>query len=243
MLANASLVAAVMVSKNPRLQLPHQLRMVRHPRQLQLQTNVATRCTLLFHGSTTPSPSCSCLRLGTFCSIVDAPPMVAIVFFFSFRWMATAALHDSYSCKTLLTRALFVFIVSHAPPPLIRFSIYVFRKGVFLAAYLVALAITVVAIVVIKHGSISVGRALSALHPVTADNPHRPMDKIKTRRKFAEQAWQLAVHVSMGVLDWVVMDPMWWNDTRTIWIPHPDDQPLQPALVMLYIMQTVRHAW
>ncbi|KDO28963.1 hypothetical protein SPRG_20068 [Saprolegnia parasitica CBS 223.65] len=47
-----------------------------------------------------------------------------------------------------------------------------------------------------------------------------PLKKRTTLKKFTEQSWQLAIHVSMTALELVVVaDKTWWADTRSMWNP------------------------
>ncbi|KAF0686246.1 Aste57867_21951 [Aphanomyces stellatus] len=48
-----------------------------------------------------------------------------------------------------------------------------------------------------------------------------PLKKAMTIRKFTDQSWQLMIHVSMTILELVVIaDETWWEDTTTLWNPH-----------------------
>jgi len=43
-----------------------------------------------------------------------------------------------------------------------------------------------------------------------------PLKKEKTMRKFTDQSWQLAIHSSMALFEYVLMsEETWWQDTKT----------------------------
>ncbi|OQS02492.1 hypothetical protein THRCLA_05134 [Thraustotheca clavata] len=68
-----------------------------------------------------------------------------------------------------------------------------------------------------------------------------PLKKKTTMKKFTDQAWQLAIHTSMTLLEIIViMDETWWSDTRSMWNPESPtcDFPTQKYLTkFLYITQ------
>lgn len=43
-----------------------------------------------------------------------------------------------------------------------------------------------------------------------------PLKKRVTMKKWCDQSWQLAIHVSMAYFEYIVLrDETWWHDTRT----------------------------
>ncbi|DBA03318.1 TPA: hypothetical protein N0F65_011677 [Lagenidium giganteum] len=45
-----------------------------------------------------------------------------------------------------------------------------------------------------------------------------PLKKRTTMKKWCDQSWQLVIHTSMAVFEFMVMkDETWWQDTRTLW--------------------------
>ena len=61
------------------------------------------------------------------------------------------------------------------------------------------------------------------------------------RKKFADQAWQLAVHAAFALAEArILSEEPWWYDPRTPWIPSATTQPAGRAdLKVLYLAQLV----
>jgi len=90
--------------------------------------------------------------------------------------------------------------------------------GVFIAALFLTDAVTSR----VKDAAGVGGRILSAwLHRIGAVD-HDPLASRIQLKKWSEQSWQLAVHVGFTIAETVVlMEEPWWNDTSTVWKPHP----------------------
>jgi hypothetical protein len=59
-------------------------------------------------------------------------------------------------------------------------------------------------------------------------------------KKWQEQSWQLAVHVSMSILEFCILsDEEWWSKPETSWVPHPFEQrgKFRTDLQIFYIAQ------
>ncbi|KAG6609224.1 Longevity-assurance protein (LAC1) [Phytophthora cinnamomi] len=68
-----------------------------------------------------------------------------------------------------------------------------------------------------------------------------PLKKAVTMKKWCDQSWQLAIHVSMTIFElYVLRDETWWQDTTTLWNQGTDTGvfPTQKfSTKLLYITQ------
>jgi len=105
-----------------------------------------------------------------------------------------------------------------------------------LGEFAAALAATVVATAACKAAFVFLGRSVST---------KAALAKPRNLRKFADQGWQLAIHIFMTAYEWhllAAMDWKWWTDTSTTW-DHLRPAGAVPAeacptdLRRLYIMQ------
>jgi hypothetical protein len=69
-----------------------------------------------------------------------------------------------------------------------------------------------------------------------------PMSDEAVLKKAKDQAWQLALHVSMSLYEVYLMYPdfLWWNSTEHCWIPWPGLQNDGDQLRYFYLIQLVR---
>lgn len=69
---------------------------------------------------------------------------------------------------------------------------------------------------------------------------HDPLRNPKTMAKFCDQAWQLAVHLSMSVLEvYCLCQVNWFQHTDSMWLPFTARQNHSTALRVMYILQLV----
>ena len=90
----------------------------------------------------------------------------------------------------------------------------------------------------IKRGSAMIGRVLS--HHIFIDDP---LSKPKTMHKYQDQMWQLAIHVSMTLLELYVLyyengEESWLTNYWDLWLPHPKNgQRTKASVHLVYFLQ------
>lgn len=94
----------------------------------------------------------------------------------------------------------------------------------------------------VKRGTAVLCEVLNPLLPRRWDEDEgkwtQPLVKAKTRKKVAEQMWQLLVHIGMTAWEaYVLSDEPWMARPETAWIPHPFEQVVKPSLKLLYLAQ------
>ena len=83
---------------------------------------------------------------------------------------------------------------------------------------------------------------------IPADCRH-PLRSALQQRKFADQAWQLAIHLSMALFEaYLLKGTTWWQDPATAFAPCPDAfvrgrERHRPALRFFYVLQLAIWVW
>jgi hypothetical protein len=92
----------------------------------------------------------------------------------------------------------------------------------------------------VKYVSTAIGNWLSVtLHKYGYVDAPPLAGKIQMK-KWQEQSWQFFVHVTMTMMEFVILyEEEWWRDTTTVWVPHPFEQRgrFRTDLQILYITQ------
>ena len=106
-------------------------------------------------------------------------------------------------------------------------------------ALLVSCVGTLAVVQLVKRASSYVGVTLSRAQVF----PGHPLRKVRARRKFTDQMWQLTIHASMAALEYYILfvedgvQP-WWHSPRALWEPHPiSGQQNKPSIHLLYLLQ------
>ena len=117
------------------------------------------------------------------------------------------------------------------------------------------LAAVIVAISAVRTGAEAAGRKLSQLRcgssiPVDC---HDPLKSKIAMKKWKDQAWQLAIHLSMSLfeLKMIRQNPQWWQDPGTCFVKCPqehhtrEDDPaaLSSEMRLFYVLQLAIWMW
>lgn len=77
----------------------------------------------------------------------------------------------------------------------------------------------------VQDVSLRVGRTFSAWIYKKRLTDEDPLLGPIQAKKWKEQSWQLFVHFGFTIMELIILyDATWWQDTRTCWIPHPEEQ-------------------
>lgn len=115
----------------------------------------------------------------------------------------------------------------------------------YIPIFLVILVITDACIFRVKQLSEMFGAWLSKALVRYGFTDVEPMTGTIQLKKWTEQSWQLVMHIVFSVVEIYILffhRPEWWDNTDTVWIPHPRRQwDLESPIVhSIYLIQMVR---
>jgi hypothetical protein len=110
---------------------------------------------------------------------------------------------------------------------------------------MVATGISALGIRGVRRMALSVGVLISDARINVPPNFKRPLLDTIARRKFVDQAWQLAIHVTCAVweISLLTRNPGWWNDPVTCFDPCPADIVFGRELRFFYVFQLTLWIW
>lgn len=111
-----------------------------------------------------------------------------------------------------------------------------------------SLAATAMAIVLTSRIAHSIGQAISK-HRTGDGIPmdcRNPLNSTTAQKKWKDQAWQLAIHLSMGIWEirLISQNPQWWTNYATVFEPCPGPGVVYDfELQMYYVIQLSLWIW